>query len=238
VPRLAFATIWLWAAALGCGSSQRAERYVEPTPVNEVVDAEAMEVHPSYGQPEMDRVLAEEKQALAQGTAALAGLIEQRGKAVEIALHQADLEVQQRYIEALELCRARGMWCPPRLGLAWTIRDDADLPVSLDAETRFDLASWRKLTTELWARGCDCRSMRCVDAMTQMIDGLELRPTAEVQGDHESSVALTGARTCLWRLRGKAGKRGQGGAEAPAPSPSPSLHGGFALEGRPHLPPW
>jgi hypothetical protein len=217
VPRLAFTMVWFWAAALGCGGSQRAERYVEPTPLNEVVDAESMEVRPSYGHAEMERVLAEEKQALAEGTAALAALMEQRDKSLEIAQRQADLGVQQRYIDALDLCRARGQWCPPRLGLAWTIRDDADLPVSLDVEPRFDLASWRKLTTELWARGCDCRSMRCVDAMTRMIDVLEIRPTPEVQGDQEASAALTGARTCLWRLRGKAGKRGRGSAEAPGP---------------------
>lgn len=191
----------------GCGGSQSSERYVEPTVVGQI-DPESTEVQPTYGRQEMERVLVEERQAHAAAAAVLASLMEQRGKSVEISLKLADLGVQERYLEALESCRARGVWCPPRLGMAWTIREDQDVPVSLDAEVRFDLASWRALTAELWARGCDCRSMACVDAMTQTIDALELQPTPEVRGDHEASAALTGARTCLWRLRGKAGKRG------------------------------
>jgi hypothetical protein len=192
-----------------CGGAQSGERYVEPTVKSEpLIDAESTEVHPSYGRADMERVLAEERRALAEGQATAEALMLQKGKAVELSLALADLSVQRRYIEAMESCRDHGVWCPPRLGLTWTLRDgDVDVPVSLDAEQRFDLESWRKLTRELWARGCDCRSMRCVDAMTRTVDVLEARPTAEVQGDHEASVALTGARTCLWRLRGKAGKR-------------------------------
>lgn len=193
-------------AAAACGGSQT-ERFVEPVQAARI-DPEATEVVPTYGKAELERVLAEERQAHGAAQSVLAGLMEQRGKSVEISLRLADVGVQQRYIETLESCKAHGVWCPPKLGMAWTIREDVDVPVSLDAEVRFDLDSWRKLTTELWARGCDCRSMTCVDAMTVTIDVLEPRPTPEVQGDQEASAALTAARTCLWRLRGKAGKRG------------------------------
>lgn len=195
------------ALLVSCGGSQSSERYVEPTVIGQI-DPESTEVQPTYGRQEMERVLVEERQAHTTAAAVLASLMEQRGKSVEIALKLADLQVQERYLESLEACRARGVWCPPKLGMAWTIREDQDVPVSLDAEARFDLASWRKLAAELWARGCDCRSMTCVDAMTQTIDALEAQPTPEVQGDHEAAAAVTGARTCLWRLRGKAGKRG------------------------------
>lgn len=193
-------------AAAGCGGGQT-ERFVEPTQVAQI-DPESTEVVPTYGKQELERVLGEERQAHAAAQSVLDGLMGQRGKSVEISLRLADVGVQARYIETLESCKARGVWCPPKLGMAWTIRDGVDVPVSLDNEVRFDLASWRKLTSELWARGCDCRSMTCVDAMTESIDALEPRPTPEVQGDQEASAALTAARTCLWRLRGKAGKRG------------------------------
>jgi hypothetical protein len=202
-------SILLGVLGAACGGSPRAERYVEPVQQPQDIDPESTEVRPNYGRQEMDRVLTEERQSYATAATSLASLQEQRGKAVEISLRQADLGVQQRYIEVLESCRSRGVWCPPRLAMTWTIREDVDVPVALDAEQRFDLTSWRKLTQELWARGCDCRSMACVDAMTQTIDVLEPRPTPEVQGDHESSAALTAARTCLWRLRGLAGRRGR-----------------------------
>jgi hypothetical protein len=207
-PRVALSAVVLSVAAgTGCGGSQ-AERFVEPTKVVEI-DPESTEVQPTYSRQEMDRVLAEERQAHTAAASALATLMEQRGRSGEIALRLADVGVQQRYIDALQSCRDHGVWCPPKLGgLTWTIRElEQEVPVSLDAELRFDVTSWRKVAAELWARGCDCRSMTCVDAMTQSIDALEQKPTVEVQGDHEASTALTGARTCLWRLRGLAGKR-------------------------------
>jgi hypothetical protein len=197
------------AVAVACGAA-RPERYVEPTQQLDAVDLESTEVQPSYSRSELERVLAEERRALTEASAVLASLMEQPGNTVEIALRQADLGVQQRYIDSLESCRARGQWCPPRLGLTWTIREgDLEVPVSLDAELRFDRDSWRTLASELWARGCDCRSMTCVDAMTQTINALETRPTPELQGEAQSSAAITAARSCLWRLRGKASRRGQ-----------------------------
>lgn len=196
------------ALVAACGGAQSTERFVEPPARAEPVDPESTEVQASYGRQELEHVLAEERRAQADGAAALEALQQQRGKAVEIALALADQGVRQRFLDSLESCRDRGVWCPPKLGHTWTLRDgDLDVPVTLDAEQRFDVESWRKLARELWSRSCDCRSMRCVDAMTRTVDTLELRPTAEVQGDHDASVALTGARTCLWRLRGKAGKR-------------------------------
>jgi hypothetical protein len=191
----------------GCGGSSSAPRLVETSARSAEADPEATDVRPSYPRPELEQVISDERRAIAQAELELAALSEQRGQTVELALRTADLGVQRRYLAALEQCRDSGRWCPPRLGLRWTISDDADVPVALDATLRFDRDSWRALTTELWARGCDCRSMRCVDAMTQTIDALETRPTPEVQGDHDASVALTGARTCLWRLRGLAGSR-------------------------------
>lgn len=198
-------------SSAACGGAQPSERFVEPQSRPDPIDPEATEVTPSYGRAEIERVLGEERRAQADGKAAIEALQTQRGKAVELALALADQGVRERYLETLETCRDHRMWCPPRLGLSWTFHDDsADVPVSLESELRFDLQSWRKLSAELWARGCDCRTMQCVDAMTHTIDVLESRPLAEVQGDHEASTAVTGARTCLWRLRGKAGSRGKG----------------------------
>ncbi len=194
------------ALAAACGGAPP-ERFVEPKQL-EPVDPESTEVQPTYSRQDMERILADERAAATAAAATLTSLMDQRGKSIEISLRLADLGVQQRYIEALESCRARSVWCPPKVGLTWTIRElEQDVPVSLDAELRFDLDSWRTLAAELWARGCDCRSMECVDAMTQSIDSLEGKPTLEVQGDHQASTAITGARTCLWRLRGLAGKR-------------------------------
>lgn len=199
----------LWCAA--CGGAQSSERFVEPQSRPDPIDPEATEVAPSYGRAELERAIGEERRAQADGKAAIEALQTQRGKSLELATALADQGVRERYLEALETCRDHRMWCPPKLGLSWTFHDDAaDVPVSLEAELRFDLQSWRKLAAELWARGCDCRTMRCVDAMTHTVDVLESRPLADVQGDHEASTAVTGARTCLWRLRGKAGSRGKG----------------------------
>ncbi|MEZ4361359.1 MAG: hypothetical protein R3B48_14330 [Kofleriaceae bacterium] len=181
---------------------------MEPTAHVEPLDPDATEVRPSYGAAELAQAIAEDRRAVAALDAELAGLHAQRGKTVEAALRQADLGVRRRHLLALEACQADGRWCPPQLRMSWTIREDADVPVSLDAELRFDRESWRTLSKELWARGCDCRSMQCVDAMTQTIDVLEARPTPEVQGDHDASSALTAARGCLWRLRGLARGRG------------------------------
>lgn len=201
------AALMLAAVGAGCGGGQT-ERFVEPKKI-EPIDPEATEVQPTYSRQDMDRVLTEERQAHAAAASTLATLMEQRGRSGEIALKLADLGVQQRYIDALQSCRDHGMWCPPKLGgFTWTIREmEQEVPVTLDAEPRFDVTSWRKVAAELWARGCDCRSMTCVDAMTQSIDALEQKPTLDVQGDHEASASITGARTCLWRLRGLAGKR-------------------------------
>jgi hypothetical protein len=43
--------------------------------------------------------------------------------------------------------------------------------------------------------------------MTVAIDRLEIQPTRDVQGDDTATIAVTRARECLFRLRGKSRAR-------------------------------
>jgi hypothetical protein len=72
----------------------------------------------------------------------------------------------------------------------------------LDTALRFDVASWQKLSAELFGRACACRTLACVDSMFVAIEGLETRPMPDVQADETASQSITRARECLYRLRG------------------------------------
>jgi hypothetical protein len=74
----------------------------------------------------------------------------------------------------------------------------------MTAALRFDLDSWRGLAAELHGRACACRTLACVDSVGIAIDQLETRPMPEVQSDDAATTAITRARECLFRLRGKA----------------------------------
>jgi len=169
--------------------------------------ADLDDVAPTYGQTELARAIAAERTTLAARERAadeLAAKDDVDRDALRVVL--ADLAVERRFVAMLDACAATGRWCPPRLDVpAWRydIEDEAAKP-PLDAPLRFDLADWRAIAAELFGRACACRTIACVDSLGVAIDRLELRPMPDVRDDDAASAAITHARECLFRLRGKA----------------------------------
>ena len=163
---------------------------------------------PAYTKADLDSALpaerfAETKLERAIAEAEIAGADAATNDALRA--QTADLGVRRRFIASLESCQARQRNCPPRLDEpAWSY--DLDTPgakPSLDTPLRFDRDSWQKLANELHGRACACRTMACVDGIGAAIDDLEPRPLRDVQGDESASQAITRARQCLYRLRGR-----------------------------------
>jgi hypothetical protein len=181
---------------------------------------------PSYGAPELQRALIADRGAEATGERMVAELEARASSPAvddQLRVAVADLAVRRRFIATLEACEATGRWCPPRLDEpAWAFDPDPDAPVSppMTAALRFDLHGWRDLAVELHGRACACRTLACVDSVGVAIDQLEARPVPDVQGDEAASRSITRARECLFRLRGKAVKRGDGGAGGSLPDGS------------------
>ncbi|HEX3762041.1 MAG TPA: hypothetical protein VHW23_25245 [Kofleriaceae bacterium] len=173
---------------------------------------------PSYGKPELQRALITERAAEATLERRV-GELEAKladppapgatNPALEDQLRVAiaDLAVRRRFIATLEVCEAAGRWCPPRLDdPPWAFDPDPDGQPGdppLTAPLRYDLDSWRQIAAELHGRACACRTIACVDSVGVAIDQLEPRPMPAVQGDDQAAVAITRARECLFRLRGK-----------------------------------
>jgi hypothetical protein len=112
--------------------------------------------------------------------------------------------VRKRFIETLELCKATGTSCPPRIDEpAWTFEADSDTDPKLETPLRFDVDSWRKVSTELHGRACACRTIGCIDTLEVAIQRLEVRPMPEVQSDDFAAIEIVRARDCLARLRGR-----------------------------------
>jgi hypothetical protein len=181
---------------------------------------------PAYGKPELQNALIAERGIEATLERRVAELEASEpetgsppgdpaaGDKLRVAI--ADLAVRRRFIATLEVCETAGRWCPPRIDDppgAFDLDPDrpADPPVT--ATLRFDLASWRSLAAELHGRACACRTLACVDSVGVAIDQLETRPMPEVQSDDAAATAITRARECLFRLRGKTAI----GVAAPAP---------------------
>lgn len=155
---------------------------------------------PPYEKAELDKAIASERSAV---TAAEQHLSDVEGDTDQLRTAIADLAVRRRYLAAIELCAASGRACPPRLDEpAWSYEIDSDAPPKLDTNLRFDLASWRTVSAELFGRACACRTLACVDSMFVAIERLETRPMPDVQQDEEAVTSVTRARECLYRLRG------------------------------------
>jgi len=167
---------------------------------------------PTYNRADLDRALATETSrasALAQQVATLQASADATTDDPAYRTALADLDVRRRFITALEACSSSGRDCPPRLDEpAWKYEPDADSPPPLDASVRFDREDWIKLTSELHARACACRTIACVDSFDALIDRLEVQPTRDVQGDETATQSIVWARECLFRLRG--GKKPSG----------------------------
>lgn len=115
-----------------------------------------------------------------------------------------DILVRKRFIETLELCKATGTYCPPRIDEpAWTFEADSEADPKLENPLRFDVDSWRKVSTELHGRACACRTIGCIDTLEVAIQRLEVRPMPDVQSDDFAAIEIVRARDCLARLRGR-----------------------------------
>lgn len=165
------------------------------------------EEQPAYTKADLEKALIAERGKELAGERAIGEM--QDGGAEESTsdvLHAmiTDLAVRRRFIAALETCQATGHRCPPRLDEpAWTWDWEAGTPPPLDTPLRFDRDTWGKLAAELHGRACACRTIACVDGLGVAIDQLEVRPMRDLQGEEGSSLAITRARECLFRLRGK-----------------------------------
>ena len=166
--------------------------------------AAADEFEPSYTKPDLEKALIAERAAEATGEKAVMDA-DLKGDDDGKRAAAADLAVRRRFIESLETCQSQGRNCPPRLDEpAWTYDASSDADPKLDTPLRFDLDDWQKVTAELHARACACRTAACVASMDAAIDQLETRPMKEVRADETSSQSVTRARECLTRLAGRA----------------------------------
>jgi hypothetical protein len=198
-------------AFLGCGggNANRTEFVTAPATSPGNFAAEDAYV-PTYGKAELQKALIAERGAEATGERVVGEL---EAKVTDGPTNdrwrtaRADLEVRRRFIRSLETCESSRIDCPPRLDdPTWSYDPDPDVVVApkVDADLRFDLGSWQKLSAEMFGRACACRTIACVDSVGVAIDQLEVRPMATVQGDETASLSITRARECLFRLRGKA----------------------------------
>jgi hypothetical protein len=165
---------------------------------------------PTYGKAELQRALIAERGAEATSEGQIreiealvaAGTTSAGTDRLRVAL--IDLAVRRRFISTLEACETQGRWCPPRLDdPPWVYDPSGEDPVPLEAAMRFDLESWRKIADELHGRACACRTQVCIEGIDVAITQLEPRPMRTVQDDDAAIQAITRARECLFRLRGK-----------------------------------
>ena len=187
-----------WLALLvatACGGSS-ASRVAADTITVHTAMAPDDDFKPSYDKRELERVLGEERKAIAAAEA-------RAGDPEADPAVQRDLAVRRRFVASLEVCAANARICPPRLDEpAWSY-DDQDADPQLDTPLRFDLASWQKIAAELHGRACACRSLPCVESVGAAIDRLEKRPMPDVTSDDIAGISIVRARECLSRLRGK-----------------------------------
>jgi hypothetical protein len=196
--------------AVGCAGSSGA-RPPPSDPDDQARSALADEdtYRPTYGKAELQKALIAERGAEATAERRVADLDARPSDSLvgdQLRVAVADLAVRRRFIQALEACDASGRWCPPRLDdPPWAFDPDPDRPTDppVTATLRFDLEGWRGLAAELHGRSCACRTLGCVDGVGVAIDQLELRTALAVQGDEVATLAITRARECLFRLRGK-----------------------------------
>ncbi len=162
-------------------------------------------VRPGYDASELERTLAAERAAIEAAERHASELADEpRNDGGELQLALADLGVRRRFVASLEVCRAEGRRCPPRLDdPAWSFDVDGTADPRLDTPLRFDLDDWRKIASELHGRACACRTLGCVDSLTVAIDALEKRPMPDVEADEVAAASITRARECLFRLRGE-----------------------------------
>ncbi len=202
--------VWVLVTFLGCGGGNANRPDLVPTSDTAHGELAGEELFvPAYGKGELQKALIAERGAEATSERIVAELeakVADGPEPDQLRVARADLAVRRRFIQALEACEASGHACPPRLDdPTWSYDPDPDVVVApkVDSDLRFDLKSWQKLSAEMFGRACACRTIACVDSVGVAIDQLEQRPMPEIQGDETSSLSITRARECLFRLRGK-----------------------------------
>lgn len=198
------------ALAVGCaGGTGARPPPTDPDDQARAALADEDAYKPTYGRPDLQKALIAERGAEATAERRVADLEARQADSLigdQLRVAVADLAVRRRFIQALEACDASGRWCPPRLDdPSWAFDPDPDRPTDppVTATIKFDLEGWRGLAAELHGRSCACRTLGCVDSVGAAIDQLELRTALAVQGDDVATLAITRARECLFRLRGK-----------------------------------
>ncbi|MBA2544250.1 MAG: hypothetical protein H0V17_31690 [Deltaproteobacteria bacterium] len=201
-------TVGAFLIACGGGSGAGRSGPVESGTIAKL--AEDDQLVPTYDKADLQRALIAERGAEATAERQIrdiealvaAGSTSAGTDRLRVAL--VDLAVRRRFIATLETCETQGRWCPPRLDdPVWVYDPSGEDPVPLDAAQRFDLDSWRTITTELHGRACACRTQVCVDGVDVALAQLEGRPMRAVQDDDAAIQSVTRARECLFRLRGK-----------------------------------
>ncbi len=202
--------VWVAFAFLGCGGGNANRTDITTTPDTAPGSFAPVDAFvPTYGKAELQKALFAERGAEATADRVVGEL---EVKVVDgptndrWRIARADLDVRRRFIRSLETCESSRIDCPPRLDdPTWSYDPDPDTVVApkVDADLRFDLGSWQKLSAEMFGRACACRTLACVDSVGVAIDQLETRPMPAVQGDEAASLSITRARECLFRLRGK-----------------------------------
>lgn len=189
----------LFVLAVACSSPQHAPFQGATEPHSTLADED--EVRPTYGKADLEKQLIAERGAEATNERRVADF-ETKGDDDGLRVAIADLAVRRRFIAALEACQAGGHMCPPRLDdPPWSWDVDGTAPPPLDVKLTFDLDGWNKIASELHGRACACRTLACVDGLTVAIDVLEAKRNGD---DDTSTAAVTRARECLFRLRGRA----------------------------------
>lgn len=203
--------VWVALAFLGCGGGAANRTEFGSTPESSPGNFTPEDIYvPTYSKAELQKALIAERGAEATGeriATELEAKVADGPTNDRWRIARADLEVRRRFIRSLETCESTQRDCPPRLDdPTWSYDPDPDVVVApkVDADLRFDLASWQKLAAEMFGRACACRTIACVDSVGVAIDQLEVRPMPAVQGDEIASLSITRARECLFRLRGKA----------------------------------
>lgn len=193
---------WLIASFAACsGGSTGPAKPGDEVTVHSSLAADD-EPPPPYDKAELQKALIGERAAEATLERRVSEL--ENGDPDPLRIAQENLAVRRRFIATLEVCEAQNRLCPPRLDEPpWPYAADSDEDPKLDVPLRFDLTSWQKVTAELHGRACACRTLACIDSMDATLGRLETRPVEEVRADDVATTAITRARECLFRLRGR-----------------------------------
>ncbi|HTL38515.1 MAG TPA: hypothetical protein VL326_35540 [Kofleriaceae bacterium] len=191
------------AACKSGGSQATGGGFQDVTVHTALAEDDGGEPAPAYDKGDIQKALIAERAAEAKVEQHIVEL-EAAGDPDPVNDARADLAVRRRFIATLETCEATGRYCPPRLEEpAWNYAVDSEADPKLGVPLRFDLTSWQKVSAELHAVACGCRTLTCVDSINVAIGKLETRPMEDVRADETATLEITRGRECIYRLLGK-----------------------------------